>query len=467
MTDARAKELIYDAVAADVVPARLLRPVHSYYFDRADDRPDCAPRSLWGLHNSFTRAVQVLPPTRRGPRAATSAACSDGWRTRELTPRTPPHRPGCLPSTAVLAAEPAGRAGPRKEVPMTTATNPSIAPTMTALPLRAIRVSPDNPRRRIDESALAELAASIREQGVLEPILVRPVAAGRDGSEYEVMAGERRYRAAKLAALTSIPAIIRQASDEEALQIAVVENLQRQDLDPIDEADGFKKLLSEQRCTVDALAAKVGKSAAYVRGRVKLAELPKTAKEALRSGKLPLSIALLVARIPNAKQQAEAGSAVYGAMGEPMSFKAAAQYIQTHFMLSLADASFRRTTARSCQRPRLLDVSEADRQRPCAVAGSLVATSARRACFAAKKRRTGSGPGRARQGPWRFCRRRTPRRVPLRPARLGGRVLRPGRGLLRRLEGSHVGQAARQARSEARDRPEPARRSGPPAHPPQ
>lgn len=224
---------------------------------------------------------------------------------------------------------------------MTTATNPSTAPTMTALPLRAIRVSPDNPRRRIDEAALAELAASIREQGVLEPILVRPVAEGRDGSEYEVMAGERRYRAAKLAELSSIPAIIRQASDEEALQIAVVENLQRQDLDPIDEADGFKKLLSEQRCTVDALAAKVGKSAAYVRGRVKLAELPKTAKEALRSGKLPLSVALLVARIPNAKQQAEAGSAVMaGPMGEPMSFKAAAQYIQTHFMLSLADASF-------------------------------------------------------------------------------------------------------------------------------
>src|SRR6266536_3446329 len=185
---------------------------------------------------------------------------------------------------------------------MTTATNPSTAPPMTALPLRAIRVSPDNPRRRIDEAALAELAASIREQGVLEPILVRPVAEGRDGSEYEVMAGERRYRAAKLAELSSIPAIIRQASDEEALQIAVVENLQRQDRDPIDEAEGFEKLLS---------------------------------------GKLPLSVALLVARIPNAKQQAEAGSAVMaGPMGEPMSFKAAAQYIQTHFMLSLADASF-------------------------------------------------------------------------------------------------------------------------------
>ena len=124
---------------------------------------------------------------------------------------------------------------------MSTAT----AQTFATLPLDAIRASSFNPRKRFDPVKLKELTDSVRQDGVLEPILVRPVSKAKDGSSYEIVAGERRFRAAAEAQLAAVPVIVRELSDAKALELAVIENLLRQDLNPIEEAEGFQRLLRE------------------------------------------------------------------------------------------------------------------------------------------------------------------------------------------------------------------------------
>jgi ParB/RepB/Spo0J family partition protein len=204
--------------------------------------------------------------------------------------------------------------------------------------LERIDENPRNPRKYFDTVKLHELADSIREHGVVEPILVRP-----KGDRFEIVFGARRFRASKLAEQTTIPAIVRTMEDVDALETTVIENLQRADVHPLEEAEGYEQLLEQKdrKYTVDDLAAKVGKSKAYVYARLKLLALCKEARAAFYEGKLTASTALLVARIPGAELQQKALQVVGPREdGDAPSFREAARRIQQDFMLQLVGAPF-------------------------------------------------------------------------------------------------------------------------------
>ena len=142
---------------------------------------------------------------------------------------------------------------------------------MPEIPIEAIKANPSQPRRHFDDAEIEELAASIREKGVLQPILVRPsVFAG----EFEIVAGERRWRAAQRAGLRQCPALVRSLSDAEVLEIAIVENVQRVDLSPIEEAEGYRALIDRFGRTQDEVAQAVGKSRVHVANTLRLLQLP-------------------------------------------------------------------------------------------------------------------------------------------------------------------------------------------------
>lgn len=149
------------------------------------------------------------------------------------------------------------------------------------LPVEAIRRNPRQPRRVFDAAALDELATSIAAVGVVQPVIVREVDGG-----YELIAGERRWRAAQRAGFTVVPAIVRAASDVESLELALVENVVRQQLNPVDEAYALKVLLEDLGVTQESLAARVGKSRSAIANKIRLLELPAAIQEALSGGTL-------------------------------------------------------------------------------------------------------------------------------------------------------------------------------------
>ena len=150
------------------------------------------------------------------------------------------------------------------------------------LKISQIEPNRSQPRRSFDEEALNELAESIREHGVLQPILVRPQIYGG----YQIVAGERRYRASRLAGLSEIPAIVRELSDSETMQIALIENLQRRDLSPLEEAKGYKTLMDEYDFSQEEVARTVGKSRPAVANILRLLSLPEDVKPMLENGSL-------------------------------------------------------------------------------------------------------------------------------------------------------------------------------------
>jgi len=157
--------------------------------------------------------------------------------------------------------------------------------------------SKTNPRRRFDETALTELTESIRTKGILVPLLVRP-----NGQGFEIVAGARRFRAAKAAKVEDVPVRVRPMSDTEVLEIQVLENLQREDLHPLEEAEGYRALTMQAHYDVATIAAKVGKSTSYVYQRMKLAELIEPAKKACLGGEITAGHAILIARLQPAEQ---------------------------------------------------------------------------------------------------------------------------------------------------------------------
>ena len=154
--------------------------------------------------------------------------------------------------------------------------------TIQLIPLDILAPSPFQPRRQVDPAELAALADSIREQGVLQPILARPdpAAAGR----YQIIAGERRWRAAQQAGLHEIPALVRVLTDTTAMAAALVENLQREDLNPIDEGEGYRRLIEEFTLTQERVAESVGKSRSHVANTMRLLKLPSAVQTELRRG---------------------------------------------------------------------------------------------------------------------------------------------------------------------------------------
>lgn len=212
------------------------------------------------------------------------------------------------------------------------------------LPLSAISPSTTNPRKRFNEADLQELAESIKQHGIMQPILVRPtniqeVANNTEQHwEYEIVAGERRYRASKLAGIEYIPAIIRELTDLETLQLQIIENLQRSDLHPMEEAQGFKALLDNKDAkswNADELAAKINKSRSYIYGALKLNELCTYAQDQFLDGKFGREIALLIARIPGAKLQEQAAKDIIRC---EYSYRAAKDYIRNNLTIDLSKA---------------------------------------------------------------------------------------------------------------------------------
>jgi ParB family chromosome partitioning protein len=153
-----------------------------------------------------------------------------------------------------------------------------------SVPIEALRPNPDQPRRRFDDATLAELAQSIREKGILQPLIVRPLAAQAD--QYEIVAGERRWRAAQRAGLHEVPVLIRSFDDTEVLEIGVIENIQREGLNPIDEAAAYKALIERFGRTQDKVAEALGKSRSHIANCLRLLNLPEPVQAMVLDGRL-------------------------------------------------------------------------------------------------------------------------------------------------------------------------------------
>jgi ParB family chromosome partitioning protein len=166
--------------------------------------------------------------------------------------------------------------------PSTLSTPPAPAGSETLVPLSLIDANPAQPRTAIRPEALDQLARSIQESGVVQPILLRPIAQGR----YQIIAGERRFRAAQKIGLATIPAVVRKVADDRVLEFALIENIQREELTPIEEAQALRRLQDELGLTQESLAGKVGKDRATVANTMRLLRLPAEVREELQKGTL-------------------------------------------------------------------------------------------------------------------------------------------------------------------------------------
>jgi ParB family chromosome partitioning protein len=167
------------------------------------------------------------------------------------------------------------------------------------VPIERIEPNPQNPRMAFNEDALEEMAASIREHGVLQPVLVRPLDDGR----FQLIAGERRWRASKIAGQDTIPAIVEDIDDDTALEIAIIENLQREDISPLDEASMFDSMIREHGYSIRKLAQKVGKDKGYLENRLRLADAPPEIRELVSLRKDTLSHAYELMKVQDPRKR--------------------------------------------------------------------------------------------------------------------------------------------------------------------
>jgi len=170
--------------------------------------------------------------------------------------------------------------------------------TLSELAVGVLRPGRFQPRTRMDPQSIAELADSIKSQGLIQPILVRPV----EGGKYEIIAGERRWRAAQLAGLTQVPVVMRDVPDQAALAMALIENIQREDLNPLEEANGIQRLVDEFEMTHDAAAQAVGRSRSAVTNLLRLLNLSKAVQDLLMQGKLEMGHARALLAVSPARQ---------------------------------------------------------------------------------------------------------------------------------------------------------------------
>ena len=174
------------------------------------------------------------------------------------------------------------------------------------LPLREIEPDPGQPRKTFDDETLAELSASIAEHGLLQPIAVRPRASGG----YLIVAGERRWRAARMAGLDEVPVLIKDVTDEQAAALALIENLQREDLDPIEVAEGCKKLIERYGLTQEEAAKRLGKSRSAITNAMRLLNLPENVLELLKSGFINIGHAKVILSLPTPELQEQAAQII-------------------------------------------------------------------------------------------------------------------------------------------------------------
>ncbi len=210
-----------------------------------------------------------------------------------------------------------------------------------SIAIEQLHESPTNPRRTFSEDALRELADSIAALGgLVQPIIVRPLEL----DTYEVVAGARRFRAAKMAGLSAIDARVMQLTDEQAIEVQLVENVQRADVHPYEEAAAFKALLALPHYDVPSIAAKVGKSVSYVHARLRLAQLVPEAAECFQADQITAGHAILTARLPSDQQSAALEAAFRedwrNKTKQVVPVRELAQWIRENVMLTLADAVF-------------------------------------------------------------------------------------------------------------------------------
>ena len=166
------------------------------------------------------------------------------------------------------------------------------------IPLDAILTNPNQPRKSFESNSLHELAASMRQSGILQPVVVRPYGAG-----YQLVVGERRWRAAKLAGFKTIPAVIREVTDAECLELALIENLLREDLNPMEEAEAYQRLLAEFQWTQEELAQRVGKDRTSIANCLRLLKLPQIIQDDLRAGRLTMGHARALLSLTSTREQ--------------------------------------------------------------------------------------------------------------------------------------------------------------------
>lgn len=188
---------------------------------------------------------------------------------------------GSVPSGAAAVSQPA---------PSTQADG-----NVSRIPITKVRPNPNQPRRDFDERAMLELAQSIEREGIIQPIVVRRVAEG----EFQIIAGERRWRAAALAGLTEVPVIVREADDQKVLELAIVENIQREDLNPIELATAFERMAKELALSHEEIGQKTGKDRATVTNAIRLLQLPKQVQDLVSSGVLMQGHARALLKLPS------------------------------------------------------------------------------------------------------------------------------------------------------------------------
>lgn len=170
------------------------------------------------------------------------------------------------------------------------------------IPLAQISPNPDQPRKTFNEEELQELSKSIKEQGVLVPIILRGVK--NKPYLYEIVAGERRFRAAQLAGLSEIPALVKTLDDKNAMEIALIENVQRENLNPVEEAEGYKNLMEKCQYSLQDVSRLIGKSESYIRNLMRIVSLPESVKNLIKEGKISASHARTIAVSDDPEQMA-------------------------------------------------------------------------------------------------------------------------------------------------------------------
>jgi len=185
---------------------------------------------------------------------------------------------------------------------------PSGAPSQ--LPVGQIQAGKYQPRTRMDDGSLAELAASIKSQGIMQPVLVRPIDTSASGARYEIIAGERRFRAAQLAGLDEIPVLVREVDDQNAAAMALIENIQREDLNPLEEAQGIARLISEFSFTHEQAAQAVGRSRSAVSNLLRLVNLAQPVQTMLMAGDIDMGHARALLAVDAASQIALANQVI-------------------------------------------------------------------------------------------------------------------------------------------------------------
>ncbi len=181
-----------------------------------------------------------------------------------------------------------------------------IGVSTTSLSINNIVPNREQPRKTFDEASLEELAQSIRQHGVLQPLLVRPLASG----EYQLVAGERRWRASRIAGLTEVPVVVKELTDTQAMELAIIENLQREDLNPIEEAEGLQALADKCGYTQEEMAASVGKSRPAIANSLRLLRLPEEVRQMTKDGKISAGHARALLAFDNPAMMLEAAEQI-------------------------------------------------------------------------------------------------------------------------------------------------------------